>query len=547
MRRKDVIAKGKQGTKTCYDNWNLPENFHLLKTTVLGHIAAKNQSITRGKDNDENAANSEVISIIPRTTLQRHVDRFKAVAKEKNKPIHQLYREDIFPKCRGGGKGLLHANDIELLASALIYRDEANIGMSRNEAITLVMELAQINDRTAAENHFDYLVRKKQLIGVKNFGRTVKAQATTTKRTQITIDQQLRWHTCIEEALEFQKRVNLPAEEYEKVKDHFLGNLDETCLMANADGSVRVIASQTKKKTEKNTDDSRTSITSLRIGLASGNQGPFTFLAKGTRMDRPSITKLLKEQCPAGSQVIMSPSAYMTDEAYLALVPEFAKGIRSMEVIKDHPDWWMTITCDGFGSHIIDKANELFAKHKIQIVKEEGDTSQVNQSYDQNVAKKDKCYMRANLELIRRKLGKKVDQWSLIALAINAQLKVSKADWQGSHARVNTQPSTRVGFKEWIKRLDDRGVLSSGEKFFTKRTSLFDAMPACWVNMSVEHRHEVLTIIKGVYETAALCDAKVDWTKGTVVGLARYVKLGRHPQALSLLSCGTRGSKRHCT
>jgi len=127
--------------------------------------------------------------------------------------------------------------------------------------------------------------------------------------------------------------------------------------------------------------------------------------------------------------------------------------------------------------------------------------------------------------LIRRKLGKKVDQWSLVALAINAQLKASNADWQGSHARVNTQLSTRVGFKEWIKQLDDRGALSLGEKFFTKRTSLFDAMPACWVNMSVEHRHEVLAVIKDVYDTAALCDAKVDWTKGTVVGLARYAKL----------------------
>ena len=134
-------------------------------------------------------------------------------------------------------------------------------------------------------------------------------------------------------------------------------------------------------------------------------------------MDRPSITNILKEQCPPGSQVVMSPSAYMTDETYLQLIPEFARGIRAMDVIKDHPDWWMTLTCDGFGSHTLDKAIELFAKYKIQIVKEEGDTSQVNQSYDQDVAKKDKCYMRANLELIRHKLGKKVDQWSLIALA----------------------------------------------------------------------------------------------------------------------------------
>jgi len=67
----------------------------------------------------------------------------------------------------------------------------------------------------------------------------------------------------VEEALEFQRRANLPEEEHKLFHDCFLGNLDETCLMANADGSVRVTASQAKKKTEKNTDDSRTSIASL--------------------------------------------------------------------------------------------------------------------------------------------------------------------------------------------------------------------------------------------------------------------------------------------
>jgi len=94
------------------------------------------------------------------------------------------------------------------------------------------------------------------------------------------VEQQLRWHATVEEALGFQRKMNQPADEYLMLEDHFLGNLDETCLMANADGSVRVIASLSKKKTEKNTDDSRASITSLRIGLASGTQGPFTFLAK---------------------------------------------------------------------------------------------------------------------------------------------------------------------------------------------------------------------------------------------------------------------------
>jgi len=70
-------------------------------------------------------------------------------------------------------------------------------------------------------------------------------------------------------------------------------------------------------------------------------------------MDRKLITNLLKECYPKGSQLVMSASAYMTDDTWLKLVPTFAKGIRQMEVIKDHPDWWMTLTCDGFSSHAV--------------------------------------------------------------------------------------------------------------------------------------------------------------------------------------------------
>ena len=305
-RRPIASAKG-----TGYINWALPENFNLLRHYVICHIRRKESA----ESDDENTGIvPATTTMIPRSTLNRHAKHFLQVSKEKKLPLEQVTNPMIFPKTRGGGNGLLNDNDVELLASTIIYRDEANNGMSRNEAIQLVMELSQTTDRKAAECHYDYLVRQKRLVGVKNFGRSVKAQATTSKRGQITVEQQLRWHTTVQEALDFQRRVNKPTEEYLSKEDFFFGNLDETCLMANADGTVRVIASASKKKTEKNTDDSRASITSLRIGLSSGTQGPFTFLAKGTRMERKSITRLLKEQCPPGSQVIMSPSAYMTDE-----------------------------------------------------------------------------------------------------------------------------------------------------------------------------------------------------------------------------------------
>jgi len=126
------------------------------------------------------------------------------------------------------------------------------------------MELAQTTQRKSAEGHCNCLVWQKRPKGVKNFGRSVKAQATTSKRGQIAVEQQLRWHATVKEALDFQRKMNQPADEHLMSEDHFLGKLDETCLMANADGSVRVIASLSKKKTEKNTDDSRASIASLR-------------------------------------------------------------------------------------------------------------------------------------------------------------------------------------------------------------------------------------------------------------------------------------------
>jgi len=57
-----------------------------------------------------------------------------------------------------------------------------------------------------------------------------------------------------------------------------------------------------------------------------------------------------------------------------------------------------------------------------------------------------------NLGFIRQPLGnEKIDQWTLIALAINAQLKVTINDWTVSHMRVNMRPSCCMSFKEWIK------------------------------------------------------------------------------------------------
>ena len=62
-----------------------------------------------------------------------------------------------------------------------------------------------------------------------------------------------------------------------------------------------------------------------------------------------------------------------------------------MHVFKNYPGLWMEITLDGFGYHLGGNALKVFADHKILIVKEVGDTSQVCQAYDNGLIKATKA------------------------------------------------------------------------------------------------------------------------------------------------------------
>jgi hypothetical protein len=77
--------------------------------------------------------------------------------------------------------------DREFLQSVMIARDLRNAGMSRKEAISIIANLVGVN-LTTAENHFDYLIRSKQLPKLKNNGRVITTQATTTNRTACTTE-----------------------------------------------------------------------------------------------------------------------------------------------------------------------------------------------------------------------------------------------------------------------------------------------------------------------------------------------------------------------
>ena len=121
--------------------------------------------------------------------------------------------------------------------------------------ISIISELKSVTTKKA-ENHYEYLVRSKTLNQLKNDGRVVTAQATTTNRTAITTEKLLRTYTIQEQAWSIQAELNgwdeskmTPDElnNHKRVKDALTCNLDESCVMA-CESQLKVLGSSGKKK-----------------------------------------------------------------------------------------------------------------------------------------------------------------------------------------------------------------------------------------------------------------------------------------------------------
>jgi hypothetical protein len=73
---------------------------------------------------------------------------------------------------------------------------------------------------------------------------------------------------------------------------------------------------------------------------------------------------------------------YMTNKAWVELALFIAPGICLMPHIRDHPDLQVCLTLDGFSSHLVPAGLAPFTAANITVIKEEGDTLQVNQAYN---------------------------------------------------------------------------------------------------------------------------------------------------------------------
>ena len=153
--------------------------------------------------------------------------------------------------------------------------------------------------------------------------RMGKVQATTSNRTNINIAQQYRLHQLVDWEYGYLREANQGLcrktnKLCGEVMHHFIIGLDEMCIMSDAHGGLHVIGCAQKTKHKKLLQDARVSITMVRTGTVGGMTGPTIFLLEGTKV-RNEFTDalLLKYGCAVWSTIIMTESAYMTNEAWL--------------------------------------------------------------------------------------------------------------------------------------------------------------------------------------------------------------------------------------
>ena len=113
-----------------------------------------------------------------------------------------------------------------------------------SEAVNLVIELTDKGTRKRDYQHVVKCIMLNFQLTIKS--KTVVAQKTTTRQSQITVKQQYCWYCTYENALnELLKRntglCKLSKAEFKEVIHYFISGGDETCFMAYPDGNVKVI------------------------------------------------------------------------------------------------------------------------------------------------------------------------------------------------------------------------------------------------------------------------------------------------------------------
>jgi len=296
---------------------------------------------------------------------------------------------------------------------------------------------------------------------------------------------------------------NRSGKTFGEVIHHFIIGADESGFMASANGDAYIVGAAGKRKHKKNTADCRASVTALRTGNVEGETGPAVILLAGKKKRRSFSDKFLERHGAAKrSTIIMTETVFMTTEALINLTPKLMKGYREMPFLKENPQWYFVEITDGFGAHHNSyEAMKLRADYKCLALKEEGDSSHVNQAYDRFVAKgdmKQACDSLGFMRGMRYRCGHSIDQYTLVHVMLQYLCETKRTTWTNSFRACNLDPRTRLDFKAWCDKISP--FLLGGQTFKEEEDItaeyIYEMMPAFWKGMTVDERKKLMGLAK---------------------------------------------------
>ena len=253
--------------------------------------------------------------------------------------------------------------------------------------------------------------------------------------------------------------------------------------------------------------DVRDSITQLRSGFPGNTSGPTFFLLSGKKKNPVYTDEFLERQgAKKYSTVVMTPTGYLTEEAWATIIPLHIKGVRhilteecaKLGVDKATADKLLIGQFfDGFGIHTKTfVVLVLFAVHNFLCAVENRDSSEFAQAFDQWVAKAGKKKARDMIDMLRRSnISPIIDQWTLVNVGLSMLRDCDSSNvWEASFIAVNMHPHHRISFDDWMDKIDN--FTRAGEKFDDEVIDLSSMLPKIWLQTPLPKRQEWLATIK---------------------------------------------------
>jgi hypothetical protein len=221
-----------------------------------------------------------------------------------------------------------------------------------------------------------------------------------------------------------------------------------------------------------------------RTGSIAGCTGPTIFLLEGKSRRHHFTDKWLVDNGSAiGSTVVMTPTTFMTEEAWEKATIHIVKGLYNADpIVAANPQWWMLEVFDGVGPHTSSlKSMQYRAENKIIAFKEEGYSSHCNQAYDKFAAKSDKAAQTESMYMLRRTMlninRAGVDQWGIIHVGLFAFHGLKEETWTNSFRACKMDRHSQMSFDEWCTKID--GFLQAGETFKEEEPlSMYAVLPS---------------------------------------------------------------------